>query len=106
MKAAVLHELGGVPRYEDFPNPVAGDGEVVITVKAVAVENIDKMVAAGTHSARSSRSAPTRSSTQRSRMTNSSTPSPTLRATAMTWSSTSYGGGRPNSFSRRWSPTN
>src|SRR5262245_39132297 len=49
MKAAVLHELGGVPRYEDFPDPIAGDGEVVIDVKAVAVENIDKMIAAGTH---------------------------------------------------------
>ncbi|MFY9930755.1 MAG: zinc-binding alcohol dehydrogenase family protein [Streptosporangiaceae bacterium] len=49
MKAAVLHELGGVPRYEDFPDPVAGDDEVIIEVKAVAVENVDKMVAAGTH---------------------------------------------------------
>jgi NADPH2:quinone reductase len=49
MKAAVLHELGNVPRFEDFPDPVPGDGEVVITVKAVAVENIDKMIAAGTH---------------------------------------------------------
>ena len=28
MKAAVLHEAGGVPRYEDFPDPVAADGEV------------------------------------------------------------------------------
>lgn len=49
MKAAVLHEPGGVPRYEDFPDPVPGDGEVVIEVKAVAVENVDKAVAAGTH---------------------------------------------------------
>lgn len=49
MKAAVLREIGGVPRYEDFPDPVAGDGEVVINVTAVAVENVDKMVAAGTH---------------------------------------------------------
>ncbi len=49
MKAAVLHERGGVPRYEDFPDPVPGDGEVVIEVKAVAVENVDKAVAAGTH---------------------------------------------------------
>jgi hypothetical protein len=24
MKAAVLHEIGGIPRYEDFPDPVAG----------------------------------------------------------------------------------
>jgi len=49
VKAAVLHEYGGVPRYEDFPDPIAGDGEVIIEVKAVAVENVDKMVAAGTH---------------------------------------------------------
>lgn len=42
MKAAVLHEIGGVPRYGDFPDPVAGDGEVVIEVKAVAVETVDK----------------------------------------------------------------
>lgn len=25
MKAAVMHEIGGIPRYEDFPDPVAGD---------------------------------------------------------------------------------
>jgi hypothetical protein len=49
MKAAVLHEYGAVPRYEDFPDPVAGDGEVVVEVKAVAVENVDKAIAAGTH---------------------------------------------------------
>lgn len=49
MRAAVLHEVGGVPRYEEFPDPVAGEGEVIVDVKAVAVENVDKMVAAGTH---------------------------------------------------------
>jgi NADPH:quinone reductase-like Zn-dependent oxidoreductase len=49
MKAPVLHEIGGIPRYEDFPDPVAGDDEVVIDVKAVAVENVDKRIAAGTH---------------------------------------------------------
>jgi NADPH2:quinone reductase len=49
MKAAVLHEIGGIPRYEDFPDPVPGDDEVIIDVKAVAVENVDKAVAAGTH---------------------------------------------------------
>ena len=49
MKAAVLHEIGGLPRYEDFPDPVAGAGEVIIDVKAVAVENVDKAIAAGTH---------------------------------------------------------
>ncbi|MEU8277077.1 zinc-binding alcohol dehydrogenase family protein [Microbispora bryophytorum] len=49
MKAAVLHEAGGIPHYEDFPDPVAADGEVIIDVKAVAVENVDKAIAAGTH---------------------------------------------------------
>jgi NADPH2:quinone reductase len=49
MKAAVLYEVGGVPRYVDFPDPVAGAGEVIIDVRAVAVENVDKMFAAGTH---------------------------------------------------------
>ena len=49
MKAAVLHEVGGIPRYEDFPDPVPGDDEVIIDVKAVAVENVDKRIAAGTH---------------------------------------------------------
>lgn len=49
MKAAVLHEFGAVPRYEDFADPVAGDDEVVVEVKAVAVENVDKAIAAGTH---------------------------------------------------------
>jgi NADPH2:quinone reductase len=49
MKAAVLHEVGGVPRYEDFPDPVAGEDEVIIDVLAVAVENVDKLIAAGDH---------------------------------------------------------
>jgi NADPH:quinone reductase-like Zn-dependent oxidoreductase len=49
MKAAVIHEIGEVPRYEDFPDPVAGEDEVLIDVRAVAVENVDKAVAAGTH---------------------------------------------------------
>lgn len=49
MKAAVLHEIGGIPSYQDFPDPDAGKDEVVIDVVAVAVETIDRMVAAGTH---------------------------------------------------------
>jgi NADPH:quinone reductase-like Zn-dependent oxidoreductase len=49
MKAAVLHEVGGIPRYEEFPDPVAGPDEVIVDVQAVAVENVDKMVAAGQH---------------------------------------------------------
>jgi NADPH:quinone reductase-like Zn-dependent oxidoreductase len=49
VKAAVLHEVGGIPRYEEFPDPIAGEDEVIVQVKAVAVENVDKMVAAGKH---------------------------------------------------------
>ena len=49
MKAAVLHQVGGVPRYEEFPDPVPGPDEVLIEVKAVAVENVDRMITAGEH---------------------------------------------------------
>ncbi|MFD1676768.1 quinone oxidoreductase family protein [Alicyclobacillus fodiniaquatilis] len=49
MKAAVLYQFGEIPRYEDFPDPVPGEGEVLINVKAVALENVDKMMAEGTH---------------------------------------------------------
>lgn len=49
MKAAVLHQFGQAPRYEEFPDPVAGDGEILLDVKAVALENIDKMMAQGQH---------------------------------------------------------
>lgn len=49
MKAAVLHGIGTTPRFEDFPDPVPEEGEVLVKVRAVALENIDRMVAAGTH---------------------------------------------------------
>lgn len=49
MKAAVLHQFGETPRYEDFPDPIPGEEEILVHVKAVALENVDKMVAAGTH---------------------------------------------------------
>ena len=49
MKAAVLHEFGSLPRYEDFAEPTAGAGDVLIHVKAAVLENFDKMVAQGIH---------------------------------------------------------
>lgn len=49
MKAAVLHRFGGVPRYEDFPDPNPAQGETLIQVKAVALENIDRALASRTH---------------------------------------------------------
>jgi len=50
MKAAVLHQLGQAPRYEDFPDPVPGDpNQILITVKAASVKNLDKGRASGAH---------------------------------------------------------
>jgi NADPH:quinone reductase-like Zn-dependent oxidoreductase len=49
MKAAVLHKFGDPPKYEDFPDPAPGEDEVLIQVKAVPLENVDKMMAEGTH---------------------------------------------------------
>ncbi|GIF46538.1 NADPH2:quinone reductase [Asanoa ferruginea] len=49
MKAAVVDRQGGVPAYRDVPDPQVGDGEVLVTVAAVAVENVDKAIVAGTH---------------------------------------------------------
>jgi NADPH:quinone reductase-like Zn-dependent oxidoreductase len=49
MKAAVIHKFGDVPKYLDFPDPVAGQDEKLIHVRASVFENFDKMVAGGTH---------------------------------------------------------
>ncbi|WP_040203590.1 quinone oxidoreductase family protein [Neobacillus jeddahensis] len=49
MKAAVLQKFGDTPRYQDFPDPVPSQNEVLIQVKAVTLENIDKMMTEGTH---------------------------------------------------------
>jgi NADPH:quinone reductase-like Zn-dependent oxidoreductase len=49
MKAAVLHHQGSTPIYEDFPDPTPGEDELLVTVKAVALENVDKAMANGSH---------------------------------------------------------
>src|SRR5215813_555453 len=49
MKAAVIHEYGKPPHYEDFPDPSAGPEEITVQVKAVALENVDKTMASGSH---------------------------------------------------------
>lgn len=49
MKAAVLHTLGKPPRCEEFPEPVAGDGEVIVHVHAAALKPVDKQLASGAH---------------------------------------------------------
>ena len=49
MKAAVLHALGQRPRYEDFADPEAIEGEVLVRIKAGSLKNVDKMMASGSH---------------------------------------------------------
>src|SRR5579863_8661398 len=50
MKAAVLHQLGQTPQYEDYPDPVPHNpDEIVLAVKAAAVGNLDKLRAGGSH---------------------------------------------------------
>src|ERR1700685_1851122 len=43
MKAIVVHEYGGpeVLKYEDYPDPVPGAGEVLVRVAAASVNPID-----------------------------------------------------------------
>ncbi|MGE5321388.1 MAG: quinone oxidoreductase family protein [Actinomycetota bacterium] len=49
MDAAVLHNPGTRPRCEQFPEPVAGDSEVVVHVHAASLKPVDKQMASGSH---------------------------------------------------------
>jgi NADPH:quinone reductase-like Zn-dependent oxidoreductase len=49
VKAAVIHAFGDIPKYEDFADPVAREGDVLVDVRAVALENFDKQTARGAH---------------------------------------------------------
>ncbi|MDP4237945.1 MAG: zinc-binding alcohol dehydrogenase family protein [Bacteroidota bacterium] len=50
MKAAVLHQLGNLPKYEEYPTPIPqNDEQLIITVKASAIKNLDKLRASGKH---------------------------------------------------------
>jgi len=49
MDAAVLHTLGKPPRCEQFPEPIAGDGEAIVQVHAASLKPIDKQLASGSH---------------------------------------------------------
>jgi NADPH:quinone reductase-like Zn-dependent oxidoreductase len=49
MKAAVLHEFGKSPRYEEFQKPVPTEGEVLVRIKAAALSRINKARASGSH---------------------------------------------------------
>ena len=49
MHAAVLHKLGEAPRCEQFPEPVAGENEVIVQVHAASIKPVDKQIASGSH---------------------------------------------------------
>lgn len=50
MNAAVLHQLGSVPKYETFPEPQPqNSNQLVLKVSAVSIKNLDKARVAGTH---------------------------------------------------------
>ena len=49
MQAAVLRELGSAPRFEQFDEPAAGEGEVLVKVLAASLKPIDKAMAGGSH---------------------------------------------------------
>ena len=58
MNAAVVNNFGEAPRLAEFPEPVPGDGEVVVTVLAAALKPLDKQLASGRHYASQSRKPP------------------------------------------------
>jgi len=50
MKAAVIYEKGGRPRYIDIPEPTPlNRDEVLVTVRAAAIKHLDRSRAAGQH---------------------------------------------------------
>lgn len=50
MKAAVLHQSGTNPKFEDFDAPIPNnENEILVNVKAFSLKNVDRMKAAGKH---------------------------------------------------------
>jgi NADPH:quinone reductase-like Zn-dependent oxidoreductase len=49
MRAAVLEQFGQPPRYAEFADPVAADGEVLVQVRAAALHRIDRARGSGRH---------------------------------------------------------
>lgn len=49
MQAAVVNTLGQPPAYQTFPDPAAGEGEVIIQVLAAGLHPIVKALASGSH---------------------------------------------------------
>jgi NADPH:quinone reductase-like Zn-dependent oxidoreductase len=50
LKAALLHQLGTIPKFDTLPDPIpVNDQQTLITVKAAALKTLDKIKASGKH---------------------------------------------------------
>ncbi len=49
MKAAVINNFGATPQYADFADPIPAGDEILVDVKALVLENFEKVVAGGEH---------------------------------------------------------
>jgi NADPH2:quinone reductase len=49
MKAAVLHELGRAPQFEEFAEPDADKDELIVRVRAASLKPVDRQIASGGH---------------------------------------------------------
>lgn len=59
MKAAVFYHPGEAPKYDDFADPVpANNDQLLITMKAAAIKNLDRGIASGQHYTSSDHSQP------------------------------------------------
>ena len=48
MRAAVLQTYGGIPSIEEFAEPQAGQGQIILQVRAAALNPVDLAIASGT----------------------------------------------------------
>ena len=50
MKAAIMNPKDGILKYAEWPDPVVtGQDEILMTVKASAIKNVDRSIASGSH---------------------------------------------------------
>jgi NADPH:quinone reductase-like Zn-dependent oxidoreductase len=49
MKAAVIHQSGEIPQYEEIADPIIKDGQQLGFVKASSIKNLDRSLAKGSH---------------------------------------------------------
>jgi NADPH:quinone reductase-like Zn-dependent oxidoreductase len=50
MKAAVIYKKGEMPKYAEFADPIVqNENEVLVSIKAVAITNLDKGIVSGEH---------------------------------------------------------